>query len=156
MSRKGTTKRRITAPDERYSDVSVARLINCIMRRGKKNLARKIVYTAFEKIEKEIGQNPVDVFKQAVENARPLVQVRSRRVGGATYQVPMEVNSNRSESMALRWFYKAVQKRPSRIAYDSLSKVILDAFKGVGDAMEERKRTHAMADANRAFIHFRW
>lgn len=156
MSRRRSAKKREILPDIRYGDQFVTRLINCVMREGKKELARSIVYNAFGKVEKDLSRNPVEVFKEAVECVRPLVQVRSRRVGGATYPVPMEVKQERSESMALRWIVKAVSKRPHYHAKDSLAKVLMDSINGVGDAMEERKRTHAMAEANKAFIHFRW
>ncbi len=156
MSRRRSAKKREIAPDAKYADKFVAKLINYVMRKGKKDIARGIVYSAFDKIEKELSLNPVDVYKQAVENARPLVQVRSRRVGGATYPVPMEVKIDRSEALALRWFMKSLEKRIMRKAEDSLAKVLMDSYKGVGDAMEERKKVHAMAEANKAFIHFRW
>lgn len=156
MSRRRSAKKREIKGDIKYSDQFVERLINCVMRKGKKELARKIVYGAFDQIEKELNSSPLEVFKVAVENTRPLVQVRSRRVGGATYPVPMEVRLVRSEALALRWIVKAVRKRICRTAEESLAKVIINSSKGVGDAMDERKKVHAMADANKAFIHFRW
>ena len=156
MSRRRSAQKRIITEDVKYQDRFVAKLINIVMQKGKKSTAQGIVYEAFEKIEKESGRSPVEVYKEAVEHVRPLVQVRSRRVGGATYPVPMEVKLDRSQSLALRWIVKAVRKRIARKASDSLAKVLLDSVKGVGDAMEERKKVHAMAEANKAFIHFRW
>lgn len=156
MSRRRSATKRPVKPDIKYSDQYVTRLINCIMRKGKTELARGIVYTAFDKIEKETSRPCLEVFKEALDNVRPLVQVRSRRVGGATYPVPMEVRLDRSESLGLRWIVKSVRKRISRTASDSLAKALMDSAKGVGDAMDERKKVHAMAEANKAFIHFRW
>jgi small subunit ribosomal protein S7 len=156
MSRRRSAKKRPVKPDIKYSDQYVTRLINCVMRRGKIEIARGIVYGAFDKIEQEMGRSPIEVFKEALENVRPLIQVRSRRVGGATYPVPMEVRLDRSESLGLRWIVKSVRKRISRNADDSLAKALMDCTKHTGDAMEERKKVHAMAEANKAFIHFRW
>jgi len=156
MSRRRSATKRPVKPDIKFSDQYVTRLINCIMRKGKIEIARGIVYNAFDKVEKETGEPCLEVFRQALENVRPLIQVRSRRVGGATYPVPMEVRLDRSESLGLRWIVKAVRKRIARTACDSLAKAIMDSAKGVGEAMEERKKVHAMAEANKAFIHFRW
>lgn len=156
MSRRRSAVKRPVKPDIKYSDQFVTRLINTIMRKGEIEIARGIVYGAFDKIEKETERPPVEVFKEALENVRPLVQVRSRRVGGATYPVPMEVRLDRSESLGLRWIVKSVRKRISRTAVDSLAKALMDSSKGIGDAMDERKKVHAMAEANKAFIHFRW
>ena len=156
MSRRRAAKKRPVKLDIKYSDAYVTRLINSIMRNGKTETARGIVYKAFAAVEKETNRNPVEVFKEALENVRPLMEVRSRRVGGATYPVPMEVRLDRSESLGIRWIVKSVRKRIARTAQESLTKALLDSSKGLGDAMEERKKVHAMADANRAFVHFRW
>ena len=156
MSRRRSATKRPVKPDIKFADQYVTRLINCIMRKGKIEIARGIVYDAFEKVEKETSRPCLEVFKEALENVRPLIQVRSRRVGGATYPVPMEVRLDRSESLALRWIVKSVRKRVARTAHDSLAKALMDSAKGVGDAIEERKKVHAMAEANKAFIHFRW
>lgn len=156
MSRRGTVKKRAIKPDVKYSDQYVTRLINCVMRNGKTEVARGIVYSAFDKVEAETGRGCLEVFKEALDNVRPLVQVRSRRVRGATYPVPMEVPEVRSEALGIRWIVKSVRKRILRQAHESLAKALIDSAKGVGDAMEERKRTHAMAEANKAFIHYRW
>ena len=156
MSRRRAAKKRIVKPDIKFSDQYVTRLINCVMRKGKIEIARGIVYNAFDKVEQEMGRNALEVFKEALENVRPLIQVRSRRVGGATYPVPMEVRLDRSESLGLRWIVKSVRKRIARTAQDSLAKALIDSAKGTGDAIEERKKVHAMAEANKAFIHFRW
>ncbi len=156
MSRRRSATKRPVKPDIKFSDQYVTRLINCIMRKGKVEIARGIVYKAFDKIEADMGRPCLEVFREALENVRPLIQVRSRRVGGATYPVPMEVRLDRSESLGMRWIVKSVRKRISRTAQDSLAKAIMDSAKGVGDAIEERKKVHAMAEANKAFIHFRW
>lgn len=156
MSRRRAAIKRPVKPDIKYADTYVTRLINCVMRKGEIEIARGIVYGAFDTIEKETGRPCVELFKEALENVRPLVQVRSRRVGGATYPVPMEVRLDRSESLGLRWIVKSVRKRIARTAQASLAKALMDCAKGVGDAMDERKKVHAMAEANKAFIHFRW
>lgn len=156
MSRRHSAKKREVTPDIKYGDVFVAKLINYIMKGGKKSTARNIVYKAFDKIQAETNRLPVEVFHEALENVRPIMEVKSRRVGGSTFPVPMEVRLVRSESIGIRWIVKSVEKRIMRNAEDSLSKVILDSSKGVGDAMEERRKVHAMADANKAFIHYRW
>lgn len=153
--RKSATKRPVT-PDLKYSSEAVTRLIKCIMRKGKIDTARKIVYGAFDKIEVELNRPPLEVLHEALENVRPLLQVRSKRVGGATYPVPMEVKLDTSQAIGYRWFRKSATKRIARTAIDSLAKTLMDSSKGIGDAMEERKKVHAMADANKAFIHFRW
>jgi small subunit ribosomal protein S7 len=156
MSRRRAAKKRPITPDLKFSDEVVTRLINCLMIQGKTPKSRGIVYKAFDIISNESQRSPVEVFKEALENVRPLVEVRSRRVGGATYPVPMDIRLVRSESLGLRWIVKSVRKRICRRAIDSLAKVILDSAKGVGDAMDERKKVHAMAEANKAFIHYRW
>jgi small subunit ribosomal protein S7 len=156
MSRRKTAERRPVKPDLKYSNQFVTRLIKCIMRRGEIDIARKIVYSAFDKIEKELNRSPLEVFHEALQNVRPLLQVRSKRVGGATYPVPMEVRLEASEATGLRWIAKSVRKRICRTAIDSLAKALIDSSKGIGDAMEERKKVHATADANKAFINFRW
>lgn len=156
MSRRRAAKKRPITPDMKYSDIYVTRLIKAVMRKGKISLARNIVYKAFDKVQAETGRVPLEVFKEALESVRPLVEVKSRRVGGATYPVPMDVRMSRSESLGLRWLIKSIRNRIAKTAHDSLAKAISDSANGMGDAMEERKRMHAMAEANKAFIHYRW
>ena len=156
MSRRRAAKKREIAPDLKFGDQYVTRLINALMLDGKTSISRGIVYRAFDKVQEETGKSPLEVFKEALENVKPLVEVRSRRVGGATYPVPMDVRAARSESLGLRWIVKSVRKRICRNADDSLAKAIVDSYKGVDDAMDERKKIHAMAEANKAFIHYRW
>lgn len=156
MSRRRSAKKRVVKPDIKYSDQYVTRLINCVMRKGKIETARGIVYSAFDKIEQETKRNPLEVFKEALDRVRPETQVRSRRIGGATHLIPSPIHAEKSESLGLRWIVKSVRKRISRNAHDSLAKALMDGANGVGDAMEERKKMHAMAEANKAFMHVRW
>ncbi|MCS7082459.1 MAG: 30S ribosomal protein S7 [Bacteroidetes bacterium] len=155
--RRKRAERRPIAPDLRYNDVLVAKFINHVMRKGKKNLARRIVYGAFDIIAERTGENPLDVFRRALDNVAPVVEVRSRRVGGATYQVPVEVRPERRISLAMRWIIEyAKQRRAQKTMELRLASELLDAAKGQGSAVKKRDDTHRMAEANKAFAHFRF
>jgi small subunit ribosomal protein S7 len=143
-------------PDPKYGDVLVAKLINKVMRDGKKSIARKIVYNAFEIIRQKTGQDPLEVFKKAVENVKPVLEVRPRRVGGATYQVPIEVRPERSISLALRWIVQYARERKGKPMMVKLAEELMAAARNEGMAVKKREDTHKMAEANKAFAHFRW
>ena len=145
-------------PDPRYADKVLARFINCIMRDGKRSVAQRVVYDAFDKIEKRTKGKPaaIEVFHKAIENVRPTVEVRSKRVGGANYQVPMQVNKKRQQSLAFRWIIKSCRGERGRPFSDRLARELFDASNGEGKAMTTRDQTHRMADANKAFAHFAW
>jgi small subunit ribosomal protein S7 len=134
----------------------VARLVNKIMQHGKKGIATRIVYEAMDMIEERSGRHPLEVFEQAMDNAMPVLEVRSRRVGGATYQVPMEVPSYRRQSLGLRWLVESARERPGRSMAGRLSAELMDAAQGEGATVRRRENIHRMAEANRAFAHFRW
>lgn len=157
MPRRRRQSERKIPPDPKYGDVLVAKLINVLMWDGKKSIAEKIVYSSFDTIAKKVGKNPVEVFHQAVEQLRPQYEVRSRRVGGATYQVPMEVYPRRQTSLALRWLRDAARSRKSeRTIIEKLAAEIIEASEGRGAAFKKKEEVHRMAEANRAFAHYRW
>ncbi|MEX0655261.1 MAG: 30S ribosomal protein S7 [Phycisphaeraceae bacterium] len=145
-------------PDPRYGDKTLARFINCIMRDGKKSVALRVVYDAMDEIEKRTGGDPtgIEIFHRALENVRPDVEVRSKRVGGANYQVPMQVNKKRQQSLAFRWIINAARGEKGRPMHLRLSRELLDAAQNEGKAVQTRDQTHRMADANKAFAHFAW
>jgi len=145
-------------PDPRYQDKVLARFINCIMRDGKKSIAMRVVYDAMDVIEKRTKGEPtgIDVFHKALDNVRPSVEVRSKRVGGANYQVPMQVNRKRQQSLAFRWIIQAARGERGRPMSERLARELLDASRGEGRAVQTRDQTHRMADANKAFAHFAW
>lgn len=153
---RGSYTRQPVYPDPQYSDVMVAKLINQIMERGKKNAARKIVYGAFDIIKEKSKAEPLEVFQKAIENAAPLVQVRSRRVGGATYQVPMEVKQDKRIGLAMRWILAAANSKKGKAMKERLAEELLAAYKNEGAAVKKKEDTHRMAEANRAFAHFAW
>jgi len=153
--RKRAIKREIL-PDPKYHDVLVAKFINNIMRRGKKSTAEHIIYTAIDKIEEKHPGEGLDVFRKAVENAKPLLEVKSRRVGGSTYQVPVEVRPDRREALAIRWLLTYSRARSEKTMADKLAMELLAAYKGEGSTIKKREDTHKMAEANKAFAHFRW
>ncbi|MFM1851670.1 MAG: hypothetical protein RIS54_1354 [Verrucomicrobiota bacterium] len=157
MSRRHrATKRKIT-PDARYNSPLVAHLVNVVMKDGKKNTAQRIVYGAFEKVSEKLDKgNPVDLLLGAMENARPRLEVKSRRVGGATYQVPVEISFERQESVALRWLVAAAGSRKGMPMRDALAAEIVDAYNNTGVVVKKKDDTHKMAQANRAFAHLRW
>jgi small subunit ribosomal protein S7 len=157
MPRKGPVPKRPTPPDPVYDSALVAKFINRLMRKGKKAVAERIFYKAMEMIEQKTGKPALEVFEQAIENVAPQVEVRPRRVGGQTYQVPIEVNPHRRRSLAIRWIVQAVQrKKTGRPAEERLAQEILDAYNRTGVAYKKREDTHRMAEANRAFAHYRW
>jgi small subunit ribosomal protein S7 len=156
MSRRHAAEKREVLPDAKFGDAVVAKFINSLMYEGKKSVAEKIVYTAFDRIQKRTGQEPLRVFHDALGNVRPAVEVRSRRVGGATYQVPVEVRSDRSQALAIRWLIGAARGRGENTMEERLSGELVDAAQNRGAAVKKREDTHRMADANKAFSHYRW
>lgn len=156
MPRRGYVPKREVLPDPKYQSKLVSKLINVIMKDGKKSTSEKICYGAFEIIREKTGQDPLKVFKQAIENIKPILEVRPRRVGGATYQVPMEVRPNRRLSLALRWLVNYSRQRKEKTMKERLAGEILDAYNNVGSSIKKREETHKMAEANRAFAHYRW
>jgi len=156
MSRRHRAEKREINPDPKFGDLVVTKFMNAIMYDGKKSVAERIVYGAFDVIENKTRENPIEVFHAALENVMPQVEVRSRRVGGATYQVPVEVRSERRQALAIRWMISAARKRNETTMVDRLSGEMLDAANNRGTAVKKREDTHRMADANRAFSHYRW
>ena len=156
MPRRGSIAKRDVLPDPIYSSKIVTRLINNIMLDGKKGVAQKIVYGALEIVGRKSGKDPLEVFEAAMENIMPLLEVKARRVGGATYQVPIEVRPERRETLGLRWLTKYARLRSERTMKERLANEILDAVNGSGQAAKKREDTHKMAEANKAFSHFRW
>lgn len=156
MSRRHRAEKREIHPDPKFGDLVVSKFMNSLMKDGKKSSAEGIVYGAFDIIEERTKQDPIEVFHGALENVRPAVEVRSRRVGGATYQVPVEVRTERQQALAIRWLIDAARKRGEQTMVGRLSGELLDAMNGRGQAVKKREDTHRMADANRAFSHYRW
>ena len=159
MPRSGRIRKRVLAKDPVYQSRMVSRLINRVMQRGKKTIAQKHVYQAFELIEKETKESPLEVFQKAVDNAKPSMEVRPRRVGGASYQVPLPVRGDRKESLAIRWLIQAARARPNKEfkTFDQkLAAELLAAAKREGGAVQRKEQIHKLAEANKAFAHFRW
>ncbi len=156
MPRRGSTTKRDVLPDPLYNSKMVTRLINNVMLDGKKGVAQKIVYDAFEIVRAKTDKEPLEVFEQAMENIMPLLEVQARRVGGGTYQVPVEVRPDRRQTLGLRWLTNYSRARSERTMKERLAGEILDAINGVGGAAKKRDDTHKMAEANKAFAHFRW
>ena len=156
MSRRSRATKRVIPPDARYDNVTVAKFINKIMTCGKKSTAEKIVYSALASIEARESKDPVTVLEQAVRNATPQLEVKSRRIGGATYQVPVEVRPERSLSLSIRWLVASARARPGKSMIEKLAGELSDAAKGQGVTIKKRDDTHRMAEANRAFAHYRW
>jgi small subunit ribosomal protein S7 len=156
MSRRHSAEKREIIPDPKFGDLVVTKFMNSVMRDGKKSVAETIVYGAFEVIEGKLKSDPLVVFKQALENVAPAIEVRSRRVGGATYQVPVEVRSERRQALAIRWIITAARGRNDKTMVDRLSSELIDASNNRGNAVKKREDTHRMAEANRAFAHYRW
>jgi len=148
--------RRVTLPDPKYKNRMVARLINKVMQRGKKTTAERIVYGAFAIIENQTQRSPLETFDQAVKNATPALEVKPRRVGGATFQVPVEIKGERRTALALRWLLASAAQRPGKSRAEKLAAELQDAAHGVGPTIKKREDTHKMAEANRAFAHYRW
>ena len=155
MRRRRAPKREVP-PDGKYGNPLVQKLINIVMERGKKSLAERIVYNAFSILGEKTGKEPLEVYKQAIENVRPLLETKSRRVGGATYQVPVSVRMDRGQSLALRWVQMFAKGRKGQPMQQKLAQEILDAFNKTGSAIRKREDTHKMAESNRAFAHYRW
>lgn len=141
-------------PDPRYHNLMVAKFINCLMYQGKKSIAEALFYEAMEQIANKLKQDPLPVFEQAIQNAKPLVEVRSKRVGGANYQVPVEVNRKRQQTLAIRWILEAVRGRKGRSTSEKLSQELIDCYNKTGTTVQKRENTHRMAEANKAFSHF--
>ena len=156
MPRRGNVAKRDVLPDPMYNSKLVTRLINSVMLDGKKGVAQKIVYGAFEIVQEKTGKEPLEVFEQAMENVMPSLEVKARRVGGSTYQVPMEVRPERRQTLGLRWLTTYSRARSERTMRERLAGEILDAINGNGGAAKKRDDTHKMAEANRAFAHYRW
>lgn len=156
MSRRRAAESRSILPDPKYGDQVLAKFINMIMRSGKKSVAEKIVYGALDEIQEKKKQDAMDVFNKALENVRPIVEVRSRRVGGATYQIPVEVRTDRSQTLAMRWLVDSAKKRGEKNMGLRLAGELLDAAENRGAAMKKKEDTHKMAEANKAFSHYRW
>ena len=156
MSRKKSSSKKIISLDARYKSPIIPKLINSLMYDGKKTIAEKIVYDAIEKIKSKSKDEPITIFNQAITNIKPTVEVRSRRVGGATYQVPVEVKSKRSQALAIRWLIDASRKRKDKKMSDKIFNEIYDAYQNRGSAIKKKEDTHKMAESNKAFAHFRW
>ena len=156
MSRRHAAEKREVIPDAKFGDVILTKFMNSIMYDGKKSVAEAIVYDAFDIIEQKARAEPRAVFKQALENVAPAIEVRSRRVGGATYQVPVEVRTERRQALAIRWIITAARGRNDKTMVDRLSSELMDAANNRGNAVKKREDTHRMAEANRAFAHYRW
>ena len=156
MSRKKKAPKRIFYPDPKYGSVVLAKFINFVMYDGKKTTSEKIIYDALEKIKNKTKEDPIKIFDEAIGNIRPNLEVRSRRVGGATYQVPQEVKTKRSQTLALRWLLEASRKRKNKTMSDKLFNEFMDASQNKGSAIKKREDTHRMAESNKAFAHYRW
>ncbi len=152
-----TASRKQLAPDPRFDSMLASKFINCLMHDGKKHTAQMVFYDALDIIKEKIGDTePIEVFTQAVENVKPAIEVRSKRVGGAAYQVPMQVNRNRQQSLAIRWILMAVREKKGRAVHEKLAEELMAAYKKEGVAMSRRDNIHRMADANKAYAHFAW
>ena len=156
MSRRYKPEKRIPAPDPIYNNVDISKFINRIMRRGKKSLAEKIFYATMKRIEERVNDNPIEVFQKALANATPLLEVKARRIGGSTYQVPIEVKADRGFALASSWLIAAAKNRGGKSFIEKLTNELMDASNGSGAACKKREDTHKMAEANKAFAHYRY
>ena len=156
MSRRHSAEKRIVLPDAKFGDIVLTKFMNSLMFNGKKSIADGIVYGALERVEEKLKKASVDVFHEALENIKPSIEVRSRRVGGATYQVPVEVRPERRQALAIRWLIKASRARNENTMEERLASEIIDAISSRGSAVKKREDTHKMAEANKAFSHYRW
>jgi small subunit ribosomal protein S7 len=156
MARRREAEKREIIPDPKFNNVLVARFINCVLKQGKKSLAERVVYSALNSIEDKTSDDPIKVFKKAVDNAAPILEVRSRRVGGATYQVPVEVSPSRRVALSIRWLISHARGRTGKSLAEKLSNELLDAFNNTGGAVKKKEDVHRMAEANKAFAHYRW
>jgi len=149
-------KKRIIPPDPRYNSTLVAKFINHVMREGKKTIARKIVYGSFDIVKEKLGKEPLEVFETAIKNVAPVLEVKPRRIGGATYQVPIEVKGERRLSLAMRWIIESARRKKGKPMKEKLAQELIDAYNNTGDAVRKREEVHRMAEANRAFAHYAW
>ena len=156
MPRKGNVPKREVLPDPVYGSVVVAKLINSIMLDGKKGTAQSIVYSAFDMIKEQTGEEPLEVFEKAMNNIMPVLEVKAKRIGGANYQVPVEVRAERRQTLGLRWLTKYTRARGEKTMAERLAKELMDAANNTGASVKKKEDTHKMADANKAFAHFRW
>ena len=156
MPRKGNVPKREVLPDPVYGSVVVAKLINSVMLDGKKGVAQKIVYDAFEQVKEATGEEPLEVFEKAMNNIMPVLEVKARRVGGANYQVPIEVRADRRQTLGLRWLTKYTRARVEKTMSERLAKELIDAANNTGASVKKKEDTHKMAEANKAFAHYRW
>ena len=156
MSRKRRAPKRIFLKDAKYKSDLILKLMNSIMYDGKKTIAEKIVYDALNKLQSKAKEEPIKIFDAAINNIKPTIEVRSRRVGGATYQVPMEVRPIRAQALAMKWIVNSARKRSEKTMQERVANELIDAFNNKGNAVKKREDAHKMADANRAFSHFRW
>ena len=156
MSRRHRAEKREILPDPKFGDMVLTKFMNSVMKAGKKSVAERLVYGALDQVENSAKQDPIAVFRQALENVMPAIEVRSRRVGGATYQVPVEVRNDRRQALAIRWLISAANSRNEKTMIERLSGELLDASNNRGTAVKKREDTHKMAEANRAFSHYRW
>ncbi len=156
MSRRKRAVRREVLPDPKYGSELVAKFITCMMFEGKKGVAETIFYRAMDILKEKTNKDPLEVFNQALENTKPLVEVRSRRVGGATYQVPVDIRPERRQALGIRWLIKNARSRPEKTMYRKLSGELMDAFNNTGISIKKKEDTHKMADANKAFAHYKW
>ena len=156
MPRKGRVSKRERLPDPKYNDVLVQRFVNSVMWDGKKSLARRLVYGAFDLMAKRLKEEPLRVFRKAIDNVKPELEVKARRVGGATYQVPVEVRMDRKMSLAIRWLLRYARDRAEKTMTEKLAGELIDAYNNRGGAVKKREDTHKMAEANKAFAHYRW
>ncbi len=156
MPRRREVAKRVILPDPKYNDRLLAKFVNCVMLDGKKSVAEGIVYGAFDLIAERTGEDPLEVFRKAMENVRPMLEVKSRRVGGSTYQVPVEVRPDRRNALAIRWIINYARQRGEKTMRERLAGELLDAAANRGNAVKKREDTHKMAEANKAFAHYRW
>ena len=156
MARRREAVKREIIPDPKYNNALVARFINCVLKKGKKSVAENMFYVALDQVGEKTNEEPLQVFKKAIDNVSPLLEVRSRRVGGATYQVPVEVSTNRRTALSIRWLILHARSRGGRNMADKLCGEILDAYNNTGGAIKKKEDIHRMAEANKAFAHYRW
>jgi len=156
VSRRRAAEKRILRPDPKYKSVELTRFVNKLMKNGKRTVAQRIVYQALDVIEEKTKREPMEIFNLALDNSKPQLEVKPRRVGGATYQVPIEVRASRSETLAMRWLLGSARARKNTTMIQRLAMELLDAAKGEGSAIKRREDMHRMAEANRAFVHYRW
>jgi len=156
VARRRRAEKRVITPDPKYNSVEVAQFINKVMKNGKKTVAQRIVYQALDQVSRESRRQPLEVFEQAIRNVRPVLEVKPRRVGGATYQVPIEVRGDRQVALAMRWIIRSARSRTGRPMAEKLAQELLEASRGQGAAVKRKEDLHRMAEANRAFVHYRW